>query len=143
MSSDNFIIHWKKGEDISLTSSFKSSEFTCQCNHPECVTQSISLELLTRLQRVRNNLGKPITITSGYRCTAHQNELRGSGMFETAKGTSSHELGLAADIHADDMNTLEVLCNAQFDNIGTAKTFIHVDTREPKADGSKRLWSYK
>lgn len=49
--------------------------------------------LAERLQLIRDALGVPITISSGYRCPELNKAVGG-------KTTSQHQLGLAADIHA-------------------------------------------
>ena len=49
--------------------------------------------LAERLQMIRDALGVPITISSGYRCPELNKAVGGSK-------NSQHQLGLAADIHA-------------------------------------------
>lgn len=52
------------------------------------------------LDGVREKLGKPITITSGYRCSLLNNIVGGVP-------TSQHQKGLAADLVCSDMDKLE------------------------------------
>jgi uncharacterized protein YcbK (DUF882 family) len=81
----------------------------------------------------------PLRITSAFRCKEHQASLRKSGIL-TAVGTSTHELGDAADILAIGKPIDVVLAEApkHFKAIGIAKTFIHVDLRDDK----ERRWPY-
>lgn len=79
----------------------------------------------------------PIVITSGFRCKAHQEDLRQSGL-ETAVGTSSHERGIAADVTCLHLDTLLQLADPLFPAMGVAKSFVHVDLRKDK----RRRWKY-
>jgi len=49
-------------------------------------------KLTELLQRLRSLIGRPIIITSGYRCPKHDREVGGPG-------TSFHTKGLAADFY--------------------------------------------
>jgi hypothetical protein len=61
-----------------------------------------------------------------------------------ASKVSQHELGNAADIspRIGTISKLRKVVDLVFDSIGLAKTFLHVDTRPKKQDGSKRIWNY-
>lgn len=130
---------WDKSYDAELTPHFRSCEFVCHCRDQNCGLQMISEELVSRLERVRIKLAAPIVVTSAYRCSRQQERLRSMG-FETAVGTSQHELGRAADLFTNDIQKLaEIVEEEGFPAIGMAKTFIHVDLRSDK----KRRWTYK
>lgn len=131
------MIRWKRNNGVQITKNFHAREFQCTCGI--CLDQQIDRELVERLQSVRDELGLPLTITSAFRCARRQQQLRSSGI-ETAVGTSSHEMGMAVDVTCSDMPRLLAACEKRFDNIGTAKTFLHVDVRGPK--GRKRRWVY-
>lgn len=135
------MIEWKKGENKQLSKNFTSSEFSCQCKHKSCKDQKVSEHLIENLQKVRDEFGHSIRVTSGYRCAAHQADLRAQGL-ETATGVSSHEKGEAADIRPADsfylINDLLTVCKKHFMAIGVARTFIHVDERRDK----ERRWGY-
>lgn len=133
------MLYWKKGESKPLSKHFNSAEFSCHCTHPSCQTQIIDEDLLAKLDAVRDELGEPVVITSGHRCDAYQADLRAQG-YETAKGISQHELGKAADVHADPahMPQLIELTRKHFKARGIAHTFVHVDLRCDK----EREWFY-
>ena len=57
--------------------------------------QMMSKDLILILESVRNELGKPVVITSGYRTLAHNEKVGG-------KPNSSHLKGLAADVACKD-----------------------------------------
>jgi hypothetical protein len=130
---------WKKGDCIVLSKYFNTKEFTCRCNFPDCPRQRISKALITKLDNIRIEVKQPIIITSGFRCTKYQAFLRASGVNSVVAKASTHELGNAADIVPEDghMQGFESICAKQFDSIGIAKNFLHVDTRI-----GKRRWNY-
>jgi uncharacterized protein YcbK (DUF882 family) len=125
---------WKKGEKIQLSKNFNSLEFECKCKNADCVNQKISKELIEDLQKVRDDYGKSMTVTSGYRCFKHNRAIGSTD-------TSQHPQGNAADITASDLNALYAACEKHFKAIGDArhnKKFIHVDSRKEKV----RRWNY-
>jgi uncharacterized protein YcbK (DUF882 family) len=130
---------WTKGTDVKLSDHFTTHEFACPCTHPECQEQRISAALIDKLERLRAALGAAIRITSGYRCSRYQADLRARG-FETAAGVSEHELGQAADLQcaAHSGPDLAVLAALLFRAVGIAATWIHVDLRADKL----RRWTY-
>lgn len=128
---------WHRGEVKQLSKHFTSSEFSCPCSHRTCTLQKISAVLVENLETIRQSLGVPMKITSGYRCPAYQAELKARG-YETATGVSQHELGNAADVRCPEKHTeLVSLCEGLFDAVGVARSFVHVDTR-----AGKRRWTY-
>ncbi len=132
--------YWNKGQEFNLGPYFKTAEFDCQCKHDSCVEQKISIELVKKLQDVRVELARPVKVTSGFRCSKHQADLRSSGVNTVVARVSTHELGNAADIRPVDRNMtgfLEIV-EKSFLSIGLAKTFLHVDLREDK----ERRWNY-
>lgn len=130
---------WKKGEDLVLSKYFHTKEFTCRCNFPDCFKQRISKSLITKLDLVRKDIGQPLIITSGFRCVKYQSFLRAAGVNSVVAKKSTHELGDAADIIPQDgkIEGFESVCSKQFDSIGIAKNFLHVDLRI-----GLRRWKY-
>lgn len=116
---------YKRGEDIRLTSSFHLKEFECKCG--KCPFTLVSLKHVERLQELRNALGSPVKITSGYRCPEHNKVVGG-------EDHSYHMLGLATDVAI----TGYVEWAHIFDGIGTYDTFTHVDSRGDKARWDSR-----
>ncbi len=120
-----------------MTKNFSIGEFNCKCGckMPDDVLVNIT-KLASQLQFVRDNLARPITINSPYRCKAHNKSIGGSV-------NSQHILGKAADIvvngldpildtydYLDDlMRTGEILQGG----LGMYKTFTHYDIRKTKA----------
>lgn len=114
-----------------LSTNFYRDEFACKCG---CGKVAINLYLVECLQRIRNRFNVPITITSGYRCPAHNKVVGGSK-------SSRHMLGLAADIRVGKSLIsreptrvkLEIL--GMFNEpigLGTYDTFVHFDVLRAK-----------
>ena len=99
--------------------------------------QMMSKELLSKLDMIREEFGKPIHINSGYRTEAHNESVGG-------KPASSHLKGLAVDIACsasrDRFNLVNLFVKHGITRIGIAKNFIHIDI-----DGDKDpnvIWTY-
>ena len=100
---------------------FKESEFTCKCG---CGLNNISPDLVDKLEEARGMFGRPLHITSGSRCAAHDRSVGG-------KSHSAHRTGEAADIRCatsrDRFKLLNIFFILGFKRIGIGPTFIHVD----------------
>ena len=99
--------------------------------------QMMSKELLSKLDMIREEFGKPIHINSGYRTEAHNEEVGG-------KPTTSHLKGLAADIacknSADRFELINLFIKYEINRIGVATTFIHIDIDKHKVKNV--MWTY-
>lgn len=124
---------YEKGENISLSAHFHLGEFACHGR--ECCTQvQVDPQLVAWLEQIRQHFGKPITVTSGYRCPAHNGKIGGA----TA---SYHTRGMAADIVVQAVAPAAVAAYAQqlgILGIGLYETdadgyFVHLDTRAQKS----------
>jgi uncharacterized protein YcbK (DUF882 family) len=129
---------WDRHHGVWKSRYFSPKEFECTDN--VCKRQVLDDTLIRMLDEVRELVGLPVRVTSGFRCAKRQADLRAQGL-ETAKGVSSHEMGQAVDIACSDMKALEEACLKVFakHSVGIAKTFIHVDVRT----GGPRRWGYK
>jgi uncharacterized protein YcbK (DUF882 family) len=75
--------------DIRIAAHFKLREFQCRC----CGLVKLSPRLLQMLEGLREEARVPLTVTSGYRCPAHNRRVGGAAR-------SLHAEGRAADILA-------------------------------------------
>jgi len=109
-----------------LTKNFSRKEFACRCG---CGFDDISMDLVQRLQRLRDRIGKPLYVNSGCRCPAHNAAVRGAKK-------SYHLRGMAADVNAD-MNPVVLAqeATAWFNGIIVHPWGAHLDIRE-----GKRYW---
>ncbi|MCC5910657.1 MAG: DUF882 domain-containing protein [Clostridiaceae bacterium] len=107
---------------VQLTKNFQLREFQCRGG-----TQLVKLDscLLEKLQQLRDKVGVPVHITSGYRTLEHNRRVGGSP-------NSQHMLGGAADIQVPSYPPETIATIAEelgFTGIGTYPTFTHVDVR--------------
>jgi uncharacterized protein YcbK (DUF882 family) len=130
-----------------LSDHFSRSEFACSCGCGYGTRPGdVSEELLHLLERMRDELGEPIYITSGCRCIDHNAAC--GGIVDSA-----HTRGTAADIKCSGgANRRKRLSGANrrklvdtavmhfASGIGVAKTFVHVDVCDVLPRPS--AWSY-
>ena len=123
----------KKGVAVKLSAHFNSTEF--DCHGSGCCSQTlINEQLIEYLEKIREHFGKPIIITSAYRCPTHNRNVGG------ATG-SRHSKGDAADIVVSGVAPREVAKYAESIGvlgIGLYETsadgfFTHIDTRDYKS----------
>ena len=128
---------YKKGDTAKLSNNFSVYEFDDGKSRPcSCTTTLIDDNLVQILQAIRDHFGKPITITSGYRCPSYNSSPDVGG----ATG-SRHTKGQAADIVVEGVAPAKVAAYAEsigVKGIGLYETakdghFVHVDTRTAKS----------
>lgn len=94
-------------------------------------------DLVSRLDQIREKVGFPMVILSGYRTEAHNEEVGGVD-------GSAHTGGFASDIACRDSVRRFGLVHAAEDvgitRIGIAKSFIHLDCDPSKPQGV--IWLY-
>lgn len=120
------------------TKNFKASEFRCKdgTNVPPEYYGNLQ-ELMNNLQVLRDALGVPILINSGYRTKSHNKKVGGAS-------SSSHLTAKAADIRTSSHTPAQVMAKIE-ELIGLGKmkqgglsrypTFVHYDVR-----GYKSRW---
>jgi len=115
---------------------FGRDEFACS----HCGDEEMNAEFMDALQELRIAFGKPMTITSGYRCPSHPIEARKSR-------PGSHASGCAADIAVSRGDAVQLLRYAlqdgRFTGFGVQQKsggrFIHLDTL---TTNRPMIWSY-
>lgn len=123
-----------------LTTNFDSSEFRCRCKERGhtgtgfCGGTSgpdpARLRLLTEgLQKLRDKVGKPVVVSSGYRCPGYNATLPG------AAKASQHMTGGAADVRVEGYTSESLMQVVEEMNLFTGRGiypkqgYIHVDVR--------------
>ena len=106
---------------------FKRREIACRhCG--ELVVHADSLEKLDQLRRL---LGRPVTLSSAYRCGVH-NALVGGAPLSMHKFARAFDVTLAGHSKSD---VVAAAIEAGFTGLGVNyRTFVHVDT------GRERRW---
>lgn len=98
---------------------------------PQAVIESISALIVNLLQPLRNGYGKPLYISSGYRCEKLNQVVGGAPC-------SQHIRGEAADLKCDSPENLILVLqklNIDFDQAILYPTFLHLSY---KRDGNNR-----
>ena len=126
-----------------MTKNFKKQEFLCKgdicgrCQMPDEIYYNI-IKTANQLQTLRNKIGLPIRVTSGYRCEEWNEKVGGVS-------NSRHKIGKAADIQVDGVSPLQIYktINELIDNgdmlqggVGVYDTFVHYDYR-----GTRTRWN--
>ncbi len=121
-----------------ITEHFAEHEFACQCYRHEVrdgyrvLDHVIDKRLVDLLERIRERVGEPVHISSGYRCPEHNAEVGGVP-------NSQHVLGTAADIWCDSTSVDQLADIAREEGAGGVgryygQGFVHVDVRDYEAD---------
>lgn len=109
-----------------LSENFTVTEFECK----HCRVCRVEPSFIKLLQQLRDEISRPLIVTSGYRCAAHPVErAKAPGSF------SAHMYGIAADVTCPTLD-LELLYKAAlkipgFKGIGAApwQNYLHLDAR--------------
>lgn len=119
---------------------FKPAEFTCKCG---CGQNKMDPQTLNRFDALRAQYGKPLIVTSGYRCPDHNAKVSGTGR------NGPHTTGQAADFavdRGDAHRLLQIAATMGFTGIGVQQKgggrFIHLDTLQPHQAPRPTVWSY-
>ncbi len=115
---------------------FTPDEVKCQ----HCGELKIDEELMDLIQDARETLG-PLRITSGYRCSEHNNNISSTGP------NGPHTTGKAIDIATSSSQKRKELIDyfaTKVSGLGIAKSFIHIDllTSEDGFDARPNSWIY-
>lgn len=120
---------------------FHLNEFECRCG---CGRAEMNPTFLAALDQLRERYGKPLVVTSGYRCSSYNSKVSSTGP------TGPHTTGKAADLRVDRGDAyrlLELALDAGFTGIGVqqkgAGRFLHLDMLL-SGPGQPRptVWSY-
>ena len=109
-----------------LSPHFNRKELSCRC----CGRLEYEPRLLDALEKLRELAGRPVIVTSGFRCPEHNRRVGG-------KPNSLHTRGLAADVRILGQSVRKMYELARqietFDQGGIGvypdEVFIHVDAR--------------
>ena len=115
---------------------FTPDEVKCQ----HCGELKIDEELMDLIQEARETLG-PLRITSGFRCSEHNNNISSTGP------SGPHTTGMAVDIHVSNSQHRKQLIDyfaTKVTGLGVAKTFLHIDLLKPEHGFEMRpnAWKY-
>lgn len=117
---------------------FRQREFLCAC----CGVERMALDFMRKLDDLRDALGFPLLVTSGWRCQAHNSKIGGSLY-------GPHTQGRAADILIELEPAYRLVSNALrmgFTGIGmyqkgTGPRYVHLDIAAAPIQ-RPRIWTY-
>lgn len=105
-----------------LSQNLNHTEFRCKCTNPSCTYTLVNNRVVTAFQIVRKHWGRPIGVSSGFRCQMHNIEV--GGVLD-----SWHKRGFAIDIfpYDGDIEILYEIANSFFDLVIWYKedNFLH------------------
>ena len=121
---------------MNLTTNFNLSEFRCKdgTDVPAELLPNVQ-KLANELQKLRDELGLPIKINSGYRTKSYNKKIGGAS-------NSMHVQAKAADIVVTDITPTNLYKRIEklieegkvnFKGVGVYDTFVHVDVRDRRS----------
>lgn len=132
---------YSKFKDKHITQHFTVGEIICKDGSP---TYVINSEVLEGLEKLREIVGKPININSGYRSESYNKKVGGAK-------DSQHVLGNAIDFHVSGMTTQQIydiikknnMLGEVFKGVGLYNTFVHVDVRPNPHSRGFSFWDMR
>jgi len=124
---------------------FSRKELQCRCGQFCDYACPMDPDFMDRVDRLREHFGKPLKVTSGYRCPSHNNNVSSTGT------SGPHVSGKAIDfgVSRDDAHALlKIAMDINFSGVGIAQKgtgrFIHLDDLTATETNNMRpwLWSY-
>ena len=125
------------------TKNFSDAELRCKCG---CGKNEMDVDFLIKLQAVRDELDRPMTVTSGYRCPKHN-----IAISATKSATGPHTTGHAVDIQCSGKEAhslIELALGYGMSGVGImqrgdhASRFLHLDDLLEGAGPRPWIWSY-
>jgi uncharacterized protein YcbK (DUF882 family) len=113
----------------------------CSC----CGVSDMDEEFMKVLQSIRDEMQRPLKITSGYRCQKHNEKVSQTGK------SGPHTYAKAADILISGADALRLFAVAQkhgVSGVGMSqkgnhnKRFIHLDILSPDEGPRPTVWTY-
>ncbi len=122
---------------------FKPSEFACKCGACGSNGDEMDPHFITALDNLRERLGFPLIVTSGYRCPAYNQQVSTTG------ADGPHTTGRAVDFGISGARAHALVTETQLGMTGIGinqkgpheKRFIHLDNlKAPRP--RPNIWSY-
>jgi zinc D-Ala-D-Ala carboxypeptidase len=127
---------------------FSNEELRCKCGHCDSNWRYMDASFMDDVQKLRDDLGFPVIVTSAYRCLQHPIEAK-----KRKRGT--HTYGAAIDIGCSGPMAFHILAQIfagihsgrySFTGVGVQQRgdsrFIHVDNSSSGEFTRPTLWSY-
>ena len=129
-----------------LTKNFSVAEVECSCG---CGSADMDPDFMQILQNIREDMNRPLRISSGVRCAKRNAEVSSTGSngphVPRANGTSASDILNAG---ADALRKVDIARKNGISGVGIsqrgphAKRFIHIDTINDSTHPRPTMWSY-
>ena len=115
---------------------FVLDEFKCSC----CGQVKMDAAMIDLVQNARNELG-PLSITSAFRCSSHNDSVSSTG--PNGPHTTGHSLDIAVKNSQHRKQLIDWFAT-KVTGLGIAKSFIHIDnlTADNGFDMRPNAWKY-
>ena len=134
------------GLTMMLTKNFAISEMECKCG---CGTADMDEDFMKILQNIREDMNRPLKISSGVRCANHNSKVSSTGKdgphVPRTNGTAASDILIAG---ADALRLIDIARKHGISGVGIsqrgnhAKRFIHLDTISDNHHPRPTMWSY-
>ena len=113
---------------------FTRAEFKCKCGGRYCdgYPAEIDMSMVKIADKIREKIGKPITINSGLRCKTHNANVGGVSNSQHLYGTAA-DLGRPIGCTPSQMASIAEEIMGNTGGIGIYSWGIHIDTRSTKS----------
>ena len=129
-----------------ITKNFSSGEMMCSCG---CGEDSRDPDFMCILQNIRDEMQRPLRISSGVRCAKRNMQVSSTGKngphVPRITGTMASDILIAG---ADALRLIDIARKHGISGVGIsqrgthAKRFIHIDTLSDDKHPRPTMWSY-
>ena len=129
-----------------LTKNFSSAEMMCSCG---CGEDSMDPDFMTILQNIRDDMNRPLRVSSAVRCAKHNSRVSSTGKdgphVPRKNGTDASDIVIAG---ADALRLIDIARKHGISGVGISqrgthsKRFIHLDTISDSHHPRPTMWSY-
>ena len=132
---------------LMITKNFSVNEMKCHCG---CGEDSMDMDFMDILQEIREDMNRPLKISSAVRCAKHNSKVSSTGKngphVPRTEGTKAADILVSG---ADALRLIDVARKHGISGVGIsqrgehAKRFVHIDTLSAD-DGHPRptVWTY-
>ena len=134
------------GLAMMLTKNFSSAEMMCSCG---CGEDSMDPDFMAILQNIRDDMNRPLRVSSGVRCAKHNSKVSSTGKdgphVPRKNGTAASDILIAG---ADALRLIDIARKHGVSGVGISqrgthsKRFIHLDTISDSHHPRPTMWSY-
>ena len=134
------------GIAMMITKNFSVNEMKCHCG---CGEDSMDMDFMSILQNIREDMNRPLKISSGVRCAEHNSVVSSTGIYgphvPRTDGTKASDILISG---ADALRLVDIARKHGISGVGISqrgphpKRFIHIDTLSDEKHPRPTMWSY-